>query len=328
LPFAFCLFSLGNLFCRSGILPDNDIDAAGSKSAAQTPRQGEGPGVRERRTFMPLTEQQKREIAGAVAEVDDAQIAASRHLSVPQKMEQAFSMIQIAEEVASYRLRKRRPELNSAVALQMVRQANVLPERMAEMTDETMQFRTFMRSVLNAIEAAEVDYLIGGAVAAWAWGEARTTRDFDVVVDLPLNRIIPFSQELARRGMAVPQEIIIDLLISPADLPIHAIHDPTGYKAEIFLLRPDDELRASALSRRMLVDLGPSIGEVYVHSPEDLIVYKLHFYGLSHQTKHIRDISSIVKTIGDGLEMEYIRRWVARLNLEDVWQNVWAQLEK
>lgn len=277
---------------------------------------------------MALSERQRQQIAGAVAEVDNAQIAASRHLTIPQKMAQAFSMIQLAEEVSSYRLRKRQPELSNAIALQIVRKADIPQERMAEMADETMQFRKFLRDVLDAIEAAQVDYLIGGAVAAWAWGEARTTRDFDVVVDLPLNRIISLSQELAQRGMAVPQEIIIDLLVSPADLPIHAIHNPTGYKAEIFLLRPDDALRASALSRRMLVDLGPSIGEVYVHSPEDLIVYKLLYYSLSQQTKHIRDISSIVKTIGDDLEIAYIRRWVAHLDLEDIWQDVWAQLEK
>lgn len=237
-------------------------------------------------------------------------------------------MIQLAEEVSSYRLRKRRPELSNAVALQIVRKADVPLERMTEMADETMQFRKFLRDVLDAIEASQVDYLIGGAVAAWAWGEARTTRDFDLVIDLPLNRIISLSQELARRGMAVPPEVIIDLLVSPADLPIHAIHDPTGYKAEIFLLRPDDALRASALSRRLLTDLGPSVGVVYVHSPEDLIVYKLLYYSLTQQTKHIRDISSIAQTIGDDLEVDYIRKWVARLNLEEVWQDVWEQVEK
>lgn len=276
---------------------------------------------------MALSKRQRRQIAGAVAEVDDAQIAASRHLTIPQKLEQALSMIQLAEEVSSYRLRKIQPELSNAAALQIVRRADVPLKRMAEMADETMQFRKFLRDVLDAVEASGVDYLIGGAVAAWAWGEARTTRDFDVVVDLPMNRIISLSEELAQRGMAVPQEVIIDLLVSPADLPIHAIHNPTGYKAEFFLLRPDDALRASALSRRMLVDLGPSIGEVYVHSPEDLILYKLLYYSLSQQTKHIRDISSIVKTIGDDLELDYILRWVARLDLEEIWQDVWAQLK-
>ena len=274
-----------------------------------------------------LSRQQKRLVAGAVAEVDGAQIVASRHLSIPQKYEQAFSMIEIAEEVASYRVRQRRPELSKALALHLVRKADVTGERVAEMADETMQFREFLRSVLDALEAAQVEYLIGGAVAAWAWGEARTTRDFDVVVNLPLDRIVTLSQELAKRHMAVPHEIIVDLLLSPADLPFHAIHTSNGYKAEIFLLKPDDALRASALNRRLPVDLGPSIGEVYVHSPEDLILYKLLYFSLSQQPKHIRDIASIVQTIGDDLEMAYIRRWVARLGLDELWQEVWEQVQ-
>jgi len=277
---------------------------------------------------MPLSALEKQLIAGAVAEVDPVQIDASRHLKIPQKYAQAFSMIKIAEEVTSYRLRQRHPHLNQALALQTVRKADMQREGVEEMADETMQFREFLREVLDALEASQVDYLIGGAVAAWAWGEARTTRDFDVVVNLPIDRIIALSQELAKRGMAVPYEVIIDLLVAPGDLPINAMHGPTGYKAEIFLLRPDDALRASALYRRMLVDLGPSIGEVYVHSPEDLILYKLHYFSLSQQPKHIRDIASIVQTLGDELDTAYIHQWVARLGLDELWQNVQEQIGK
>lgn len=236
-------------------------------------------------------------------------------------------MIEIAEEVAAYRVSQRQPELSKAIALHIVRKADMTGEWMAEMADETMQFREFLRSVLDALEATQVEYLIGGAVAAWAWGEARTTRDFDLVVNLPVDRIITLSQELAKRQMAVPHEVIVDLLLSPADLPIHAIHRPTGYKAEIFLLKPDDLFRATALNRRLPVDLGPSIGEVYVHSPEDLILYKLLYFSLSQQPKHIRDIASIVQTIGDDLEMAYIREWVARLGLDELWQEVWEQIQ-
>jgi hypothetical protein len=191
------------------------------------------------------------------------------------------------------------------------------------MTEASMELADFMRLVLDALEAAGVEYMIGGAVAVWAWGEARTTRDFDLVVNLPLERIQRLSQELEKRAMLVPADIILDLFLETrADLPVNAIHLDTGYKAELFLLRPGDTYRETAFARRRLVDLGPPLGKVYVHAPEDLILNKLHYFSLSHQPKHVRDIVSILLALGDELDLDYIESWAARLGLTALWQEV------
>ncbi|MFZ1756578.1 MAG: hypothetical protein WBO46_15180 [Caldilineaceae bacterium] len=277
---------------------------------------------------MALSERQKRQIAGAVAEVDDAQIAIWRKMPPARRAQLALSMIRAGERVGTYRLRLRRPELSQAEALFLIRKAPFEWERVRHMADETEIFDDFLRTVIDAIEEAEIDYLIGGAVGAWAWGGTRTTADFDVVLDLPTDRIVALSESLGKRNFLVPPDVLLDLLIAPGDLPANANHMTTGLKAEFFLLRPGDELRASALQRRMLADLGPPLGVVYVHSPEDLILYKTIYYSLSQQTKHISDISIIVKSNSDTLEMDYIRRWVARLGLEEIWQDVWAQIDK
>ena len=277
---------------------------------------------------MPLTYKQEREIAGALSEIDAAQFSVTRRLSAAQRTQQGLSMIRIAEEVASYRLRTMRPELTERVSLGLARRATV-DGREAVAEDPQQEFGDFIREALDAIEETNVTYLVGGAVALWGWGEARTTRDFDVVVDLPPGQMAQLSNALKARRMLVPVEVMLDLFLSPADLPINAIHLPTGYKLEIFLLRPDDALRASALQRRMLVDFGPSIGEAYVHSPEDLILYKLQYYSLSGQTKHIRDIGSIIATVGeDSLEMDYLNLWIERLDLTEIWMEIRSQLAR
>lgn len=105
-------------------------------------------------------------------------------------------------------------------------------------------------------------------------------------------------------------------------MPINAIHMTSGYKAEMFLLKPGDALREAGLQRRRLVDLGPALGEVYVHAPEDLILNKLRFYRISQQTKHVRDIASIVLYQAEALDLAYIERWVQTLNLTDEWQEI------
>ncbi len=190
-------------------------------------------------------------------------------------------------------------------------------------SEPSMSFNAFVRAVLDALETADVRYLIGGAVALAAWGETRTTRDLDLVIDLPFEALGALSLELEKRSMLVPVDIMLDLLIEDrADLPINAIHMVSGYKAEMFLLKPGDALREAGLSRRRLVDLGPSLGQVYVHSPEDLILNKLRFYHISRQTKHVRDIASIVLYQADALDSAYIERWVQTLDLVDEWQAI------
>ena len=183
-----------------------------------------------------------------------------------------------------------------------------------------MEFADFIRLVLDALEEAGVEYMIGGAVAVWAWGEPRTTRDFDVVISVPLDRIVRLSEELEKRDMLVPADIILDLYLETrADLPVNAIHLSTGYKAELFLLRPGDVYRETAFRRRRLVDLGPPLGEVYVHAPEDLILNKLHYFGISQQPKHVRDITSILLALGDELDLGYIDQWAERLGMAALW---------
>jgi len=195
------------------------------------------------------------------------------------------------------------------------------------MNDKILSYEDFVRQVIAAMEAAGVAYMIGGAVAVWAWGEPRSTLDLDLVVNIPIEAISQLSKELEKRGMLVPPEIILDnILEDRADLPINAIHMYSGYKADLYPLRKGDELRASAFVRRQKIDLGEPLGEVYLHSPEDLIIYKLWYYSLSQQTKHVRDITSIVMTLGDELDFHYIENWVNKKGLTSIWVELLAKI--
>lgn len=193
------------------------------------------------------------------------------------------------------------------------------------MTDQPLDITAFLKLILDALKASKVEYLIGGAISEWAWGEPRATQDLDIVINLPIKAIGRFSRELEKRDMLVPADIILDTMMEDrADIPLNAIHMYSGLKADLYLMRDGDELRQSAFQRRLLVDYGPPIGEVYVHSPEDLILYKLMYLGLSGQPKHARDIAAILKAKKDQLDYGYIESWVVHLGLISVWQEIRA----
>lgn len=196
------------------------------------------------------------------------------------------------------------------------------------MNAKDLSFPEFVKQVIEALEEAEVGYMIGGALAVWAWGEPRATLDLDLVVDLPFQAISALSRELKRRGMWVPEDIIREnLLEDRADLVINAIHPTSGLKAELYPLREGDDLRRSAYERRQVADLGPELGKVYVHAPEDLIIYKLLYFSLSQQSKHPRDILSILHSRQADLDLEYIKAWVDRLDLTSIWKDLWAEAQ-
>lgn len=183
----------------------------------------------------------------------------------------------------------------------------------------------FARLVLEALQAAQCEYMLVGAFSVAAWAEARSTQDVDMVIHVPLENMKSLSQELEKRAMLVPFDIILDIYIeNRADTPVNAIHLHTGYKAELFLLRPEigDEYAMTAFARRVKLDLGPPLGEVYVNSPEDLILSKLRFFKISHQPKHTRDIASIVLELADELDRPYIESWANRLDTTDIWQEI------
>jgi hypothetical protein len=123
--------------------------------------------------------------------------------------------------------------------------------------------------------------------------------------------------------MLVPVDTILDAMMeNRADVPLNAIHMFSGLKADFYLMRDGDALRQSAFQRRVMVDYGPPIGKVYVHSPEDLILYKLMYLGWSGQPKHARDIAAIVRAKKNQLDFGYIEEWVAQLGLGSVWKEM------
>jgi hypothetical protein len=191
------------------------------------------------------------------------------------------------------------------------------------MKNTSLDIAGFLKLVIEALNAAGVEYLIGGAIAEWAWGEPRATQDLDLVVNIPIKSVNKLSKELKKRDMLIPPEIILDnILEDRADIPINAIHMYSGLKADLYPVREGDELRQSAFERRIQVDYGPPIGKVYIHSPEDLILYKLMYFGLSQQSKHSRDIAAILKLKKNELDLGYIEQWATQLGLSTLWKEM------
>jgi hypothetical protein len=196
------------------------------------------------------------------------------------------------------------------------------------MNSKPLDIAGFLKLMIEALDSAGIEYLIGGAIAAWAWGEPRATQDLDLVIALPLEGVTRLSNELKARDMLVTSEVILEALAQDrGDIPINAIHMHSGLKADLYPIRPGDELRREAFQRKMKVDFGPPIGNVFIHSAEDLIIYKLLYFSISQQSKHIRDITAILRAKKNQIDGEHIEKWANRLGLTTIWHELLEGLE-
>jgi hypothetical protein len=172
-----------------------------------------------------------------------------------------------------------------------------------------------LRRIVLAFEGADVEYLLVGSVASAAYGEPRLTLDIDVVADIPEDRLARFLSFFPREEFYVSWDAVSEAVRQKRQFNI--IHPASGLKVDVVVRKPDAFDR-SRFSRKRAIRVFPDLPAVFA-SPEDVIIKKLEYYRDGGTEKHLRDISGILRVSGDGLDLEYIKRWADAKDLSDVW---------
>lgn len=100
--------------------PEQEMGEPAEPPAAEPKPLIENPSYRRAKPFV-LTDKDRRAIAGAIAEIDMEQMRILRTMTPAQRVKQAASLIEAAEQVGAYRLRQREPHLSEEEALRIVR---------------------------------------------------------------------------------------------------------------------------------------------------------------------------------------------------------------
>ncbi len=183
--------------------------------------------------------------------------------------------------------------------------------------------REFAASIIEALEALDIVYAVGGSFASSVYGEARATVDVDISILLPLEEAQRFVEAIQQLGYYVFLDSIVDSMINK--LPFNIIDAVSGYKADMFLVErtPFEE---SVLSRCRRVDYDPKMGaSAMMYSPEDVIIYKLKYYLMGQSQKHLRDIAAMLIVQGEELDYDYIAYWAQDIGAIDLWNQLLAE---
>lgn len=170
--------------------------------------------------------------------------------------------------------------------------------------------------MVRQIEELGLAYAIGGSMAAAAYSVPRFTRDVDIVVDLPLDRIPEFIVRFPRPDFYIDERAVRQAVRDRAQFNI--IHNESGVKVGIYI--PADPLQENQIKRaRRLVS---ESGEANYSPPEELIIMKLMYYQYGQPERHLEDIVNLLYGMRGNVDFEWIDGEVAKRGLEAPWSAV------
>jgi hypothetical protein len=103
------------------------------------------------------------------------------------------------------------------------------------------------------------------------------------------------------------------------------IDNEFGLKADL-IFRPDNPYQLSKFNRRMRAKLWGI--ELWILSPEDVILSKLDWAKESGSEMQFRDVFGVVKIQWDKLDWDYLRHWAKILGVEKNLEIVTEEVRK
>ena len=242
-----------------------------------------------------------------------------RQLSLKQRLEQAAMLDRTIRKLCLIGIKSRLKK----VAITEIREhfsravlAEKLPLDFQPIgTDEMMwiQDSIALAQQLHALlEAINIPYYVGGGVASSIHGEARSTRDLDVAIQIPIAEIDLLVKTLENAGFYCPAGAVEDLKQSRSQL-LNITHTETIANADIYIA-DNTAFAQSQMSRRQLIEV-EGTAKFWIASPEDTIVQKLFWSKNSRSEKQWRDVLGILKLQGVNLDRDYLQKWAQHLEV-------------
>ncbi len=178
-----------------------------------------------------------------------------------------------------------------------------------------MTTEDIFRRILQALESAEIPYMLTGSFASSYHGVPRATQDIDLVVAPTESQVRRLVRLLPEAEYYISEEAALDALAHEGQFNV--IDFETGWKVDL-IIRKSRPFSRTEFERRSAVDLFGL--RVFIASAEDVLVAKLEWAKAGRSMRQLEDCASILQSREDELDRSYVEHWVTQLGLQAQWE--------
>lgn len=171
------------------------------------------------------------------------------------------------------------------------------------------------RRISTLLEHAGIPYMLTGSFASSIYGMHRGSADVDFIIAADQAGVRRLLDQLAANDFY--SELNQALEACRSSSIFNMIDNVTGLKIDFMFLKRRKFSQEEFGRRKKAIVWGVPL---CIASAEGIIVSKLEWAKLGESSRQIEDAAGILKVRSDELDLPYIEKWVAELDLASQWK--------
>lgn len=177
--------------------------------------------------------------------------------------------------------------------------------------------------VIRALNALPMPYMITGSLASNLYGVARSTKDADLILQTTEFDFCALRRAL-EPSLRIDPQMSFETVTGTTRYIVRKVEgDP--YTIELFFLSSDlhDQERFARRAKGLFVG-----EDVWVATPEDVIITKLRWSKQGKRSKDIDDVRNVIAVQQGRIDWTYVNRWCDEHGTRELLERVRSSIPK
>jgi len=180
----------------------------------------------------------------------------------------------------------------------------------------------FLKKLVKALDNCSIPYMLSGSFSSSFYGQPRATQDADIIIATTEEQLIAFVKSLGD-DYYVSDDTTREALKNNSMFNVIDIQN--SWKAD-FIIRKNRPFSIEEFTRRQKANI---MGlDVWIVSPEDIILSKLEWAKNSESGQQFLDALGVAIVQYDRLDRDYLYKWAKELQVESSLERLLKQAKE